>query len=82
MTGAQGKAGDDAGPDGQACQQALFEIIDSMSDQFEEFSSSASAFQGVASTRTDGGELNERYRYLLDNTPAIIYSSVPSGDSK
>lgn len=30
----------------------------------------------------DGSGIAERYRYLLANTPAIIYSSVPSGDFK
>jgi two-component system NtrC family sensor kinase len=51
-----------------------------MADQFEEFSSPAS----TTPVRQDAGDIDERerYRYLLANTPAIIYSSVPSGDFK
>ncbi|HEY4072259.1 MAG TPA: ATP-binding protein [Herbaspirillum sp.] len=51
-----------------------------MADQFEEFSSPES----TAPVRLDAGAIDERerYRYLLANTPAIIYSSVPSGDFK
>jgi two-component system NtrC family sensor kinase len=50
-----------------------------MTDPFGDFSFSASP---TASSRRDNGDQTERLRYLLDNTPAIIYSSVPSGDFK
>jgi two-component system NtrC family sensor kinase len=51
-----------------------------MTDQFEEFSSPAS----TTLARVGAGDIDERerFRYLLANTPAIIYSSVPSGDFK
>ena len=48
-----------------------------MTMQFEEFES----FTSVA--KTDGAmSALERLQYLIDNTPAIIYCSVPSGDFK
>jgi two-component system NtrC family sensor kinase len=51
-----------------------------MADQFEEFVSYSSATP--AATTMQGGGSDERYRYLLANTPAIVYSTVPSGDFK
>ncbi len=57
-----------------------------MTMQFEEFdiSTSAAAPKNRASAgAVDGGALSLlRLQYLIDNTPAIIYSSVPSGDFK
>ena len=55
-----------------------------MTGQFEEFSSSVFTPTSPAppSGRQDADIVTERYRYLLANTPAIIYSSVPSGDFK
>ena len=64
-----------------------------MTGQFEEFTSppfAAAPQDSVAAaapaTLSGGAAANdgvtERYRYLLANTPAIIYSSVPSGDFK
>jgi two-component system NtrC family sensor kinase len=55
-----------------------------MTGQFEEFSSSAfaSPLPALTAGNQDGSSVAERYRYLLANTPAIIYSSVPSGDFK
>ncbi|MDO8178268.1 MAG: ATP-binding protein [Undibacterium sp.] len=55
-----------------------------MSDQFEEFSfddenketKNHSLGNGVAVSASD------RLQYLIDNTPAIIYTSVPTGDFK
>lgn len=54
-----------------------------MTGQFEEFSSSV--FTPTSPAPQSGRQdaiVTERYRYLLANTPAIIYSSVPSGDFK
>ncbi|RXZ36744.1 PAS domain S-box protein [Oxalobacteraceae bacterium CAVE-383] len=54
-----------------------------MTGQFEEFSSPAfSAPLPTPPSGSQDGGVTERYRYLLANTPAIIYSSVPSGDFK
>jgi two-component system NtrC family sensor kinase len=52
-----------------------------MSTQFEEFSQAVPA-NAPSFEQQDSGAVSERYRYLLANTPAIIYSSVPSGDFK
>ncbi|WP_394782032.1 ATP-binding protein [Undibacterium sp.] len=56
-----------------------------MSNRFEEFS-----FPSVSSehaltldtTKNDDASSPRRLQYLLDNTPAIIYTSVPTGDFK
>jgi len=45
-----------------------------MSQQFEIFESTAPIAQPM--------EMMQRFEYLIANTPAIIYSSVPSGDFK
>jgi two-component system NtrC family sensor kinase len=54
-----------------------------MTDQFDDFSFD------VSKTVTDSvsnalvvGSTADRLQYLIDNTPAIIYSSVPTGDFK
>lgn len=49
-----------------------------MSTQFEEFDS----FSEGPSAPPQAASPLVRLQYLLDNTPAIIYSSVPSGDFK
>jgi two-component system NtrC family sensor kinase len=47
--------------------------------EFEDFGSSPSAPQGTP--QAPGiDSTNERLKYLIANTPAIIYSSVPTGD--
>jgi PAS domain S-box-containing protein len=45
-----------------------------MTQQFETFESNAPIAQPM--------EMTQRFEYLIANTPAIIYSSVPSGDFK
>jgi two-component system NtrC family sensor kinase len=45
-----------------------------MNQQFETFESTAPTAQPL--------EMTQRFAYLIANTPAIIYSSVPSGDFK
>jgi two-component system, NtrC family, sensor kinase len=47
--------------------------------QFEEFESSANKAAGGDAVATSP---TMRLQYLIDNTPAIIYSSVPTGDFK
>jgi PAS domain S-box-containing protein len=49
-----------------------------MAMQFEEFES----FNSTAPAAPDAMSPLERLQYLIDNTPAIIYCSVPSGDFK
>ncbi|WP_332877328.1 ATP-binding protein [Massilia sp. S19_KUP03_FR1] len=50
--------------------------------QFEEFDfSSAKPAQPPANTGAEALPL-QRFQYLVDNTPAIIYCTVPSGDFK
>ncbi len=49
--------------------------------QFEEFESFTSATPPAAAADTATSAL-VRLQYLVDNTPAIIYCSVPSGDFK
>lgn len=59
-----------------------------MSMQFEDFGASSSPQAKPAPGATaavaadDPQAVNARLRYLLANTPAIIYSSVPTGDGK
>ncbi|WP_034298557.1 ATP-binding protein [Herbaspirillum sp. RV1423] len=45
-----------------------------MTQQFETFESNSPVAQPM--------EITQRFEYLIANTPAIIYSSVPSGDFK
>ena len=52
-----------------------------MTMQFEEFESFTSVAQPAAKADNAMSAL-ERLQYLIDNTPAIIYCSVPSGDFK
>ena len=49
-----------------------------MAMQFEEFES----FNGALPAAPDAMSALERLQYLIDNTPAIMYCSVPSGDFK
>lgn len=49
--------------------------------QFEEFDSFSSGTRADASARGETSPLL-RLQYLIDNTPAIIYCTVPSGDFK
>jgi PAS domain S-box-containing protein len=54
-----------------------------MSDQFEEFSSISPHHEVKAqSSQGDALAASQRLQYLIENTPAIIYSSVPTGDFK
>ena len=50
--------------------------------QFEEFDSFSSTAAGAAVDRVEAASPLVRLRYLIDNTPAIIYCTVPSGDFK
>jgi two-component system NtrC family sensor kinase len=55
----------------------------SMTDQFDDFSFDASKTE--IRSISDGfvaKSNSDRLQYLLDNTPAIIYTSVPTGDFK
>ncbi|MDE2429924.1 MAG: PAS domain-containing protein, partial [Burkholderiales bacterium] len=54
-----------------------------MSSEFEEFSL-IPPVTGKAPTATSDAATSPfvRLQYLIDNTPAIIYSSVPTGDFK
>lgn len=54
------------------------EYFDAALDGAEESSGKIQALQ----PRANEIELHERLKYLVENTPAIIYSSVPSGDFK
>ncbi|BBB60585.1 hypothetical protein UNDKW_2312 [Undibacterium sp. KW1] len=54
-----------------------------MINQFDEFSASPSAEASDKVPETVKGVSDvARLQYLIDNTPAIIYSSVPTGDFK
>src|SRR5471032_3606441 len=50
--------------------------------QFEEFDAFSSTSAGTAVDRVEAASPLVRLRYLIDNTPAIIYCTVPSGDFK
>jgi len=50
--------------------------------QFEEFDSFSSTALGAPVDRVEAASPLVRLRYLIDNTPAIIYCTVPSGDFK
>jgi PAS domain S-box-containing protein len=50
--------------------------------QFEEFDDFSSGPAAVAVPAADAASPQARLQYLLDNTPAIIYCTVPSGDFK
>lgn len=54
-----------------------------MADQFEEFSAVSSHHETKPqSAQSDPLAASQRLQYLIENTPAIIYSSVPTGDFK
>lgn len=54
-----------------------------MSDQFEEFSADSQHISAKPSANPhDAQGASQRLQYLIENTPAIIYSSVPTGDFK
>ncbi|HJV52283.1 MAG TPA: ATP-binding protein [Noviherbaspirillum sp.] len=55
-----------------------------MTMQFEEFDSFHKPVDSQAAPRPASGaeSLHQRLQYLIDNTPVIIYSSVPTGDFK
>ncbi|MES2016222.1 MAG: ATP-binding protein [Pseudomonadota bacterium] len=54
-----------------------------MAMQFDDFDSFNTPVQPVAVAANDGAmSALVRLQYLIDNTPAIIYCSVPSGDFK
>jgi len=49
--------------------------------EFEDFGSSLTATPPQSKSQTPGiDSTNDRLKYLIANTPAIIYSSVPTGD--
>jgi two-component system NtrC family sensor kinase len=50
--------------------------------QFEEFEFFSSPSPAAASVPAEAASPLVRLQYLVDNTPAIIYSTVPSGDFK
>jgi len=50
--------------------------------QFEEFDAVSSTAASAAVDLVDAASPLARLRYLIDNTPAIIYCTVPSGDFK
>ncbi|WP_296001227.1 ATP-binding protein [Rugamonas sp.] len=50
--------------------------------QFEEFDAFSPTSASAAVDRVDAASPLVRLRYLIDNTPAIIYCTVPSGDFK
>jgi two-component system NtrC family sensor kinase len=50
--------------------------------QFEEFDDFSSGPATTAVPAADAASPQARLQYLLDNTPAIIYCTVPSGDFK
>ena len=51
-------------------------------DEFELFSSDASAPRAAPAVTAEATSPIVRLQYLVDNTPAIIYCTVPSGDFK
>lgn len=51
-------------------------------DEFEFFSSDAAGVPAVAAPAPEAASPLVRLQYLVDNTPAIIYCTVPSGDFK
>lgn len=55
-----------------------------MTDQFDDFSFDISKTEGGPSSTSAGAAVSssDRLQYLIDNTPAIIYTSVPTGDFK
>jgi two-component system NtrC family sensor kinase len=50
--------------------------------QFEEFDFSSAQSPCVLSNTVEETSPLQRFQYLVDNTPAIIYCTVPSGDFK
>ena len=50
--------------------------------QFEEFEFFSATATGKATVQAEAASPLARFRYLIDNTPAIIYCTVPSGDFK
>lgn len=50
--------------------------------QFEDFDAVSSVTASAAVDLVDAASPLARLRYLIDNTPAIIYCTVPSGDFK
>ena len=50
--------------------------------QFEEFDFSSTQAARVLPNTSEEASPPQRFQYLVDNTPAIIYCTVPSGDFK
>lgn len=58
------------------------EAITMQFDEFELFSSDASAPRAAPAAAAEATSPIVRLQYLVDNTPGIIYCTVPSGDFK